>query len=228
MQKTNCKLKIDWCTHQAAKYACENWHYSKSIPKSKLVKIGVWENDIFKGVLIYSYGATPDLVKPYGCTMQEGCELTRIALRDHETPVSRILSISFIFLKKHCPNLKMIVSFADPNQGHYGGIYQATNWIYSGKSSGCFFYKHKKTGRIYHPRNVSMNLNLSGKTIRPSECNKFWQEGKHRYLMPLTKEMTQKLLKIKKTYPKKCVQSNDSVAIKSHLIEDGASPICTL
>jgi hypothetical protein len=37
-------LKLDWATHAAAKYACENWHYSKCSPSplTKPVKIGVW------------------------------------------------------------------------------------------------------------------------------------------------------------------------------------------
>ena len=40
-------LHLDWCSHKAAKYAVEHWHYSKRMPKSKLVKIGVWENNVF-------------------------------------------------------------------------------------------------------------------------------------------------------------------------------------
>ncbi len=223
MQKTKTQLKIDWATHEAAKYACENWHYSKTIPKSKLVKIGAWENGKFIGVLIFSYGATPELVKPYGCTMQEGCELTRIALTKHVSPVSRILSIALKFLKKHCPGLKVIVSFADTNQGHHGGIYQATNWVYTGKSAGCFFYRHKKTGKIYHPRNVSMNLKLSGKTIRPTECEKFWQDGKHRYVLSLNDTIKKMLMEKQKPYPKRA-SSKDSVAPESHSGESGANP----
>jgi hypothetical protein len=31
-------LKLDWCSHEAAKYACENWHYSKCVPNQKTVK----------------------------------------------------------------------------------------------------------------------------------------------------------------------------------------------
>ena len=73
-------LKLDWCSHKAAKFACENWHYSKCIPKSKLVKIGVWEDNKFIGVIIYGVGATSDLVKKYGLDKTEGCELERIAL----------------------------------------------------------------------------------------------------------------------------------------------------
>ena len=226
LKKTKPKLRLDWATHKAALFACQNWHYSRSIPKSKLVKIGVWENDKFIGVLIYSYGATPDLVKPYGCTMQQGCELTRIALNRHETPVSKMMALSFRFLKKHCPGLRVIVSFADPNEGHHGGIYQATNWYYTGRSTGCYFFKHKRTGRMYHPRNVSMNLSLSGKSVRPTECEKIWKDGKHRYVMPLHPDVKRILQKKKLPYPKRTKHSSDASGFQSE--EGGAIPTRTL
>tara|TARA_R110000868_G_scaffold17913_1_gene78060 strand:+ start:1029 stop:1772 length:744 start_codon:yes stop_codon:yes gene_type:complete len=199
-------LKIDWATHEAAKFACVNWHYSKSIPKSKLVKIGAWENDKFIGCVIYSYGATPDLVKPYGLKMNEGCELTRIALTKHDAPVSRIMAISLKMLKKENPGLRIVVSFADSNENHHGGIYQASNYIYSGLSQGCFFYKDK-LGKIWHPRNVSENLNLSGKCIKPSQCEKIWKNGKHRYLMPLDAAMREQIAPLAKPYPKRVKQA---------------------
>lgn len=216
-------LKIDWATHEAAKYACLHWHYSGCIPKSKLVKIGVWENDVFKGVIIFSYGATPDLVKPYGLSMIEGCELTRIALRDHFTPVSRMISIALKFLKKNSPGLRLVVSFADPNENHHGGIYQATNWIYTGRSQGCYFYRDKH-GKIWHPRNVSENLSLSGKCIKPSQCEKIWKEGKHRYLMPLDDEMRKRIEPLRKPYPKRDKQAIGSDQEHS----GGAAPTVTL
>ena len=94
------ELRLDWCSHEAARYACEKWHYSKCIPKSKLVKIGVWEDKKFVGVVIFGVGATSDLVKRYGLKMEQGCELVRIALSMHSTPVSRIVAISLKMLKQ--------------------------------------------------------------------------------------------------------------------------------
>lgn len=41
------ELRIDWATHEAARFACERWHYSRVIPKSKLAKFGVWEDGAF-------------------------------------------------------------------------------------------------------------------------------------------------------------------------------------
>lgn len=198
-------LKVDWATHAAAKYACENWHYSRSVPKAKIVKVGAWENNKFIGVVLFSYGATPALVQPYGLKMNEGCELTMVALTNHISFVSQILSQAIQKLKESNPGLRIIVSFADSNENHHGGIYQATNWIYTGMTQGCFFYQDKK-GKVWHPRNVSENLNLSGKLVKPSDCKKIWKDGKHRYLMPLDKKMRKQILPLSKPYPKREAQ----------------------
>lgn len=127
-------LKLDWASHKAALYACKHWHYSKRIPVNKLLKIGVWEKNIFIGVIIFGVGASASLHKQFGLRREEVCELVRVALNVHKTPVSRMMSISLKFLKNNAPNLKIVVSFADPSQGHYGGIYQANNWVYTGMS----------------------------------------------------------------------------------------------
>ena len=37
-------LRLDFCSHDAAKHAVMRWHYSRQMPKAKLVKVGVWED----------------------------------------------------------------------------------------------------------------------------------------------------------------------------------------
>ena len=49
MSSEKVELKLDWCSYEAAKYACEHWHYSKCMPVGKTVKIGVWENKKYIG-----------------------------------------------------------------------------------------------------------------------------------------------------------------------------------
>lgn len=209
-------LKIDWCTHEAVKYACENWHYSESVPVPPLVKVGAWENKKYIGCVVFSRGASSNLLKPYGLEQTEGCELTRIALNKHITPVSKVLSIAIKFLKKNSPKLKLIISFADPNEGHHGGIYQATNWIYSGKSNPSFKYLDKN-GKEWHSRQVSekgFNIQQGNirKTVKPSECKKIYCSGKHRYLYPLTDDIKNKVIKLSKPYPKRAVIVESSIS----------------
>jgi len=197
-------LKIDWATHAAAKYACENWHYSGCVPKSKLSKVGVWENKKFIGVVIYGCGATPNLGKPYGLKQNQCIELVRIALTKHTAPVSRIVRIANNFMHKSNPGLRLIVSFADTSQGHHGGIYQAGNWIYTGRGSSARFYVIN--GKLTHPRTLGsagLVQNLDGAKKRDPHATSVNIPGKHRYLMPLDKAMRKQILPLSKPYPKR-------------------------
>jgi hypothetical protein len=204
------ELKIDWATHEAAKYACENWHYSKCMPKSKLVKIGAWENGKFIGVVIFSYGANAKLGSPYSCNMQECVELTRIALTKHKTPVSKILSIALKFLKKQSPGIKLIVSYADADQDHHGGIYQATNWIYEGLFNVGSVGAYLINGEKVHPKSMFDRHGTHAieqiKKIYPL-MQLFYTKGKHKYLMPLDESMRAKIMPLAKPYPKRPKQA---------------------
>ena len=222
------ELKIDWASHEAAKYACENWHYSAVIPVGKLVKVGAWENGKFIGVVLFGRGANNNMLKPFGLNQDEGCELVRIALKSHETPVSRIMSLALKFLKKQSPKLRLVVSYADQDQNHHGGIYQATNWIYDGLkkagSMGAFIINGKKTHRkSVHSKGVKQTIIEVRKHLDPN-ATIFYTKGKHRYLMPLDADMRNKLKPLHKPYPKR-VKEQDS-EFPSEL--GGATPTNTL
>jgi hypothetical protein len=199
-------LRVDWATHEAAKYACENWHYSKSLPVGKMVKIGAWEESKFIGVVIFAWGMNRNLGSPYGLGISECCELVRVALTKHKTPVSRIVKIALLFLKSKSPGLRMIVSFADPEQGHSGGIYQAGNWVYAGKSSSGFEWVlngKRLNKRAYTGHNFgNAKLEVPKGAIKRKIC------GKHRYLMPLDNAMRKQVQSLARPYPKR-VRSAD-------------------
>lgn len=192
-------LRIDWATHEAAKYACENWHYSKCLPVGKLVKVGAWEDGKFIGVVLFGRGANHNMVKGYGLTQDQGCELVRIALTKHASPVSRIVALAIRFLKAQNPGLQLIVSYADPEQNHHGGIYQAGNWIYRGLSASALKVWYK--GKWSHKKTVDdAGINQNG-------LAKKRVAGKHTYLMPLDAEMRERILPLSKPYPKRAKQA---------------------
>lgn len=200
-------LTVDWATHKAAAHACLNWHYAKAVPVGKLVKVGAWEDGRFIGVVIFSRGANNHIGQPYGLQQDQVCELTRVALRDHVSPVSQILAKAIKFLATVCPGLRLIVSYADKDQNHHGGIYQATNWIYEGLfgvgTLGAFIVKGKKV----HPRSVAAKgVKQSIEAVRQQldpNAQEFKTSGKHKYLMPLDKKMKKALLPRHKPYPKR-------------------------
>lgn len=143
------------CEFKAAKYAVMNWHYSKSMPAGKLVKFGVWEDEKFIGAVIFGRGANNNAAKSFNLTHTECCELVRVALGSHKTPVTRIIRVALLLLKKYNPGIKLVFSYADKtNQNHKGIIYRAGNWIYLGErvsKNG-----HVKIGnKLYHNRSLS-------------------------------------------------------------------------
>ena len=103
-------LRVDWCSYQAAKYAVEHWHYSERMPKSKIVHIGAWENGNFIGCVLFNVSANNNLGKPYGLSAQEVVELVRIAMREHKSTITKIVSISIGMLRRQSPGLRLIVS----------------------------------------------------------------------------------------------------------------------
>ncbi|NBW16949.1 MAG: protein Mom [Caulobacteraceae bacterium] len=208
-------LKIDWATHKSAKFAVENWHYSESMPAGKLVKVGAWENEKFIGVVLFGRGANNNIGKPYGLQQTAACELVRIALTNHITPVSKIAAIAMRFLKVNSPGLRLIISYADPLQGHHGGIYQAGNWIYCGTSKAQQEVMHN--GKIMHKRTAN---SLFGTIKGMKKSPIMW---KHKYIMPLDNEMKKQIMPLSKPYPKRA-SSETSDTSAFHAGKGGATP----
>lgn len=197
-------LKLDWASYKSAKYACENWHYSKTISSAQSTKIGVWESGMFKGAIVFAMGSNKNIGKPYGLKNVQTCELTRIALRKHDAPVSRMISIAIRMLKRKYPDLRLIVSYADSNQGHFGGIYKATNWIYEGEFAserGIML-----NGTMVHRRTVNSKYGTSGmqwlKDNIDPDAHVIMGTPKYKYLMPLDADIMKTVLELSKPYPK--------------------------
>lgn len=195
-------LKIDWATYEAAKYACENWHYSGCLPSSlqKRVAIGAWESGKFIGVVVFGHGANPQIGSPYGLTINECVELTRIALKSgHKNAVSRIVRLALKFLSNSQPGLRLVVSYADQGQGHHGGVYQAGNWVYVGSMKGVPSLRYK--GKIWHAK--ALRTSFPNLKHSDSSVEKVPAGDKHKYLMPLDEEIRKQIEPLAKPYPKR-------------------------
>lgn len=212
-------LRIDWATHSAALYACQKWHYSKKIPVNKLVKIGAWENDKFIGVVIFGMGASAVLYRQFvGITRFECCELVRVALTKHETPVSRIIAIALKFLRQANPGIKVCVSFADPAEGHHGGIYQAGGWVYTGNSSSTVEYYFNGDWR--HVTDVYKRLTPEQVKVLPKRTKR----GKYRYVKAFDPDVQAQIDLLKKPYPKRAPEAEVSMRSDSIRKKSGSSP----
>lgn len=198
-------LRIDWATHAAAKYACENWHYSGCLPVGKLVKIGIWEKGEFVGIVLFAWGMNKSLGSPYGLQMNECCELVRVAMKPHECAVSRVMALALGFLRKQSQGLRLVVSFADPAAGHHGGIYQAGGWTYTGQSAANFEWR--LNGKRLNKRAYTGHNFGNPKMQVPTGATRVTLPGKHRYLMPLDADMREQIAPLAKPYPKRVKQA---------------------
>lgn len=198
---------VDWCSQAAAAFSCERFHYSRTMPVGPTIRLGVWESDRFIGAVIFSRGASPHLGTNYGLSQAEVCELTRVALSVHQAPVSQIVARAISMLKRRCPGLRLIVSFADPNHNHVGVIYQALGFIYAGASAPAQAFVDR-TGRRWHRRQVSKTgwgteFGSRVRVPRVDDCKIVPLLGKHRYLYPLDKSMRRRVLPLSLPYPRR-------------------------
>ena len=105
-------------------------------------------------------------------------------------------------VRKAAPGLRVFVSYADPSQGHHGGIYQAMGWIYTGLAAG--FKQYLLCGKWYHERTIRLSSEWS--SVKGVDCTHVPSKlvpGKHRYLYPLDTEMRDRLLPLAQPYPKR-------------------------
>ena len=194
-------LKVDYCSHKAAKYACKEWHYSGTIPPIKNVKFGVWEDGDFIGAVVYSRGVNGSIGSFVGLNQKTAVELTRVALTDHDAPVSQIVSYTMDMLKEKDNGLRLLVSYADPAQGHNGGIYQAMNWTYIGQTKPST-QLYDKDGSSVHQRTKNM-AEAGGFSTKDKyeSLEKRRVPGKYKYVYPLDDEIKAKVKDLAKPYP---------------------------
>lgn len=192
-------LRVDWCDHKAAEYAVMHWHYSKRMPQGRNNYIGVWENTKFIGAIIYGFSISPNLGHAFSLTQFQVTELKRVALDRHISPVTQIIKRSIRLLQDKNTDLRIIVSFADSEQSHVGGIYQAGNWVYVGKST---IKQVLIDGRWRNDTHANAEHKFRAKSERMSL-------PKYKYLYPLDRAMRKQIAPLAKPYPKRetCGQS---------------------
>lgn len=221
-------LRLDWCSHEAARYACQQWHYSGSLPTPPLVKAGVWEHGRFIGAVVFSRGAAQHIARPFGLDQIEVAELTRVALAGHAAPVSQILAVAVRLLRGRAPGLRTLVSFADPAQGHVGGIYQAAGWTYLGRQADTTEYV-SPDGRQWHARMVAADgrkkvYGAYRAVWRIDQCRPVRCPGKHKYALGLDSAMRRWLNDRRQPYPRRAsgesdtppVQGGEGAAMRPH------------
>ena len=125
VKKIERKDTLDWLL---------NIHYAKRIPTISY-SFGLFVNNILKGVVTFGNPAGANVCS---CICgekyrKEVLELNRLVLIENKKNYASFLVGNSL---KLLPKPSLIISYADINYNHHGYIYQATNFIYTGKAKG--------------------------------------------------------------------------------------------
>jgi len=120
---------------------------------------------------------------------EEVIELTRLVRNEtYSVPLSSLISFSCANLKKN--GWSLAVSFADQQQGHHGGIYQASGWNYDGRRErrmdGLLINSVFKPGRSCNSQWGTRSPEKLRKILPSHHIEPHFDEGKHLYWKPLS------------------------------------------
>lgn len=127
-------LEMKSIDYKISKKFIEMNHYSQRMSVGVKSNLGFFLEKELVTVILYSVPVCNQISKFLQVKNSQVLELTRLASLDilPKNTESYCLGQSFKFLKQNYPQYKYLISYADPNHGHLGYIYQATNWKYIG------------------------------------------------------------------------------------------------
>lgn len=111
-------------------------HYSGKVVQNSQLHLGVFLGGILHGVM--QFGPSLDKRKIQGLVSgtqwHEFIELNRMAFDDvlPRNSESRAIAVAMKLLKKHAPQVKWVISFADATQCGDGTIYRASGFVLTG------------------------------------------------------------------------------------------------
>ena len=165
-------IKEKYTVKSIAKHLCKEWllhkHYAKRIPSISYA-FGLFYEDLV-GIMTIGKPASNSLC--VGVCGEHNSkyvyELNRLCVNDNLE--KNVLSYFVGSCLKKLDKL-ILVSYADTKMNHHGYIYQATNWIYTGKSKERTDIGSEDNT---HSRHYSKNLDYSK--------NRKFRSSKHRYI----------------------------------------------
>ena len=185
----------------------KEYHYSNTLPKINKHYIGFYLDGLLVGVVTLGWGTRPlHTIKRIFPSLdtKDYFEIGRMCMTEEmpRNSESQMLSKLVKWIKKNCPEIKILFTWADGMLGKVGYVYQASNFIYAGYSDSEFYLMN---GIKIHPRQTqslfSIGENDHRITVRPTiqqmrQNNISHYRGKqYRYLMFLCSNTEKKKLK---------------------------------
>ena len=215
-------MRLEIASYKAIKYACLNFHYAKVCPIISIAFSVFNDKNEWCGVIAFGYGAGANMGKSYKLNHGQYLELTRMALNGKQESTSKAMSIAIKLIKKKNPTVKLLISYADKGQNHFGTIYQATNWYFvdeSISSGNEVWYK----GKWIHDRGPNMLPKEQREKLIYRK-----KSGKRKYLYPLNKTLIPLCKSLSKPYPKQAQEVNKDKHDASSIEIGGSNPTLAL
>ena len=218
------KVSLRQITKTVAKDFVVKHHYSHRFSSCRYA-LGVYyeevephpffdgKNEKLIGAMVYGHPvcnmAVNSITSDSSLRLNSVLELTRLVILDGygSNIESYVIGQSFRWLKQNAPLVKVLISYADPEENHAGTIYQATNFLYQGIGASKLMcdYSVKETpdGPWIHSRSVSAKWGSKNlQKLAEKIGHVFWRKeesSKHRYIYFLCnkREKRELLKKIK-------------------------------
>ena len=194
------EMTVSLCPRSEVREFIEANHYSGSINGVMATYCFKLEKDGFiVGAMLYGGLGMANAWKKYADAPEDVIELRRLCLID-DTPKnseSFFIGQTLRWLRKNT-NVKVVVSYADPNYGHAGTIYKATNFEHVGMTSrGKVIWWE---GRKYHDKAIRTKYNGKLKpfaqrlkdALDSGDAEYAVQEPKHIYVKQLRRQGVRK------------------------------------
>jgi hypothetical protein len=214
-------MRLEIASNKAVKYACLNFHYAKVIPTYTIAFSVFNAKHEWCGCVLFGGGASVNMPKKLGLNSGQYLELNRMALNGKQESTSKVLSTAIRLVAKKSPTCKLLFSYADKGQNHFGTIYQATNWYYIEdiESSGTEYYFK---GEWRHDRG------RYGWGVDFKQLPKRKKAGKHKYVYPLDKNLIPLCKSLSKPYPKNAQEVNKDKHNATCIEIGGSNPTLAL
>jgi hypothetical protein len=158
-------------------------HYTHSVPSGKSIYV-----QFSSAIIVWSIPANKNIAKFILGWPGNVWELSRLYAPDghDKNLLTRAISNAVSFIK-HREHPDALVSYADPNANHRGGVYRAASWIYHGQSDRTRMYQ--RDGFVLPRRSFHSGSKVISKgQIVSSGWVETYQEGKYRFVKPLTRK----------------------------------------
>ena len=167
-------LVIKPISSQEASAVIRRLHYSGKIVQNSALHLGVFYTGQLEGAM--QFGSPLDKRKMLGLVKGTGwnqmLELNRMAFSERlpRNSESRAMAVAFRLIKKHRPDIKWVLSFADGTQCGDGAIYRAAGFVLTAIKENKDLLRFP-SGRVVH----SMSIKTSPTAIIPEVGLSFHQ-----------------------------------------------------